>query len=61
MDFSALETSVRSLQGEKRQLDDKVKVLQQELSSISQQASVRGALDACKKEKRKKEEDYQNQ
>jgi hypothetical protein len=52
---------VRSLQGEKRSLDEKVFSLQGELSRIVQQSSARGALEASKKQRRNKEEDYQNQ
>ena len=61
VDIPSLEVSLRLLHGEKRKVDEKVFSLQQELSRISQQASARGALDAKRKEKRSKEEDYQNQ
>ena len=61
MDIPSLEMSLRSLHGEKKKMDEKVSSLQQEMSRISQQASIRGALDAKKKERRIKEEDYQNQ
>ena len=61
MDIPALEGSLRSLQGEKRKVDESVLTLQQEMSRISMQSSARGALEAHRKEKRNKEEDYQNQ
>ena len=61
MDVPALERSLRSLQGEKRNMDDSVNALQQEMTRISMQSSARGALEAHRKEKRNKEEDYQNQ
>ena len=61
MDIPSLETSVRSLQREKRGVDEKVFSLQGELSRIVQQSSARGALEASKKQRRSKEEDYQNQ
>ena len=41
-------------------MDESVFDLQQELSRISMQSSARGALEVHKKEKRNKEEDYQN-
>ena len=52
---------MRSLQREKRGVDEKVFSLQGELSRIVQQSSARGALEASKKQRRSKEEDYQNQ
>ena len=61
MDIPVLERSLRSFQEEKRKLDEKVFTLQHELSRISQQSSARGALEASKKQRRSKEEDYQNQ
>ena len=61
VDVSSLENSLRSLRGEKRSVDEKVIALQGELSRIVQHSSARGALEASKKQRRSKEEDYQNQ
>ena len=61
MDIPSLENSLRSVHREKRNMDEKVLSLQGELSRIVQQSSARGALEASKKQRRNKEEDYQNQ
>ena len=61
MDIPSLENSLRSLHRDKRSMDEKVFSLQGELSRIVQQSSARGALEASKKQRRNKEEDYQNQ
>ena len=61
VDIPSLESSLRSLHKDKRSMDEKVFSLQGELSRIVQQSSARGALEASKKQRRNKEEDYQNQ
>ena len=57
----ALEAGLEALKGEKRAQDASVTALQQEMAHISQQASARGALDAFRKDRRSKEEAYQNE
>ena len=61
VDISSLEGSLVTTKEEKRKMDEKVILLQKELSRVSQQSTARGALDALRKQKRAKEEDYQNE
>ena len=61
VDIPALEQALQSLGEEKRRLDERVSALQQELGRISQQSGVRGALEAFRRDKRAKEEHYQNE
>jgi len=61
VDIPALERAMQSLREEKRRLDERVSTLQQELGRISQQSGVRGALEAFRRDKRAKEEHYQNE
>ena len=61
IDIPSLERALGSLREEKRKLDEQVMSLQQELSRVSQQSSARGALEAFRKDKRTKEEQYQNE
>ncbi len=61
VDIPALEGSLQSLTDDKRKLDQRVSVLQQELAHISQQSGARGALEALRKDKRNKDDQYQNE
>lgn len=56
-----MEESQSKLRSEKKKADEEMSQLQQELSVISRQLSSRGALDALRKDKRAKEERYQNE
>ena len=61
VDVSALERELQTLGEEKRKAEDEVVRLQRDLSAISQQASVRGALEAFRRDKKTKEEQLQNE
>ena len=61
VDIPALEKALKSFGGEKRKLDERVGALQQELGKISQQSGVRGALEAFRRDRRAKDEQYQNE
>ena len=56
-----MEDSLTALRGTKKKLDEETSRLQQELSVISRQSSSRGALEAFRRDKRDKEELYQNE
>ena len=56
-----MEESHAQLRSEKKKADGEISRLQQELSVISRQSSSRGALDALRRDKRAKEERYQNE
>ena len=56
-----MEESHAQLRSEKKKVDEEISRLQQELSVISRQSSSRGALDALRRDKRAKEERYQNE
>ena len=60
VDIPALEQALKSLGEEKRKLDERVGALQHELGKISQQSGVRGALEAFRRDRRAKDEQYQN-
>ena len=61
VDIPALEQALKSFGEEKRKLDERVGALQQELGKISQQSGVRGALEAFRRDRRAKDEQYQNE
>ena len=61
VDIPSLEQVLKSFGEEKRKLDERVGVLQQELGKISQQSGVRGALEAFRRDRRAKDEQYQNE
>ena len=61
VDVAALERELQGLGDEKRKVDDEMQRLQKDLSAISQQASVRGALEAFRRDKKVKEEQLQNE
>lgn len=61
VDIPALEKALKSFGEEKRKLDERVGALQQELGKISQQSGVRGALEAFRRDRRAKDEQYQNE
>ena len=61
VDIPALEKALKSFGEEKRKLDEHVGALQQELGKISQQSGVRGALEAFRRDRRAKDEQYQNE
>ena len=56
-----MEESHSKLRSEKKKADEEISRLQQELLVISRQSSSRGALDTFRKDKRAKEERYQNE
>ena len=56
-----MEDSLTTLRGTKKKLDEETSRLQQELSVISRQSSSRGALEAFRRDKRDREELYQNE
>ena len=60
-DITKMEDTLTDLRGEKKRLDETGSRLQQELSAISRQSLCRGALEALRKEKRTKEDVYQNE
>ena len=61
VDVASLERELQGLVEEKRRADDEVVRLQRDLTAISQQAGVRGALDAFRRDKKVKEEQLQNE
>ena len=61
MDIPALERALTAMGEERRRADERVSVLQGELDRISQQSRIWGALEALRKDKRGKEEHYQNE
>ena len=61
IDIPSLERSLQTLADEKKKLDQKVSSLQQELGRVSQQSSARGALESLRRDKRSREEQYQNE
>ena len=61
VDIPALERALAAMGEEKRRADERVAVLQGELDRISQQSRTWGALEALRKDKRGKEEQYQNE
>ena len=61
MDVPALERALAALGEEKRRADERVSVLQGELDRISQQSRTWGALEALRRDKSGKEEQYQNE
>ena len=60
-DIPKMEEALGAMRSSKKKLDEKVSELQQELAVISRQSSSRGALEAFRKDKRSKEEQYQNE
>ena len=60
MDIPALEDQLTQLQSEKRQFDESVRSLQEELAKVTKQAAARGAVDALRKQKRTTEEELSN-
>lgn len=61
IDIPSLEVALQSFREEKKRLDERVSSLQQELGRISLQSGARGALEALRRDKRSKEEVYQNE
>ena len=57
----ALERELQNLRSQKKQLDERMQALQHEMSIVTQQSSARGALDVLVREKRNKEQMYQNE
>ena len=59
--ISAMEQELQTLHSQKKQLDQAMQTLQHEMSVITQQSSARGALDVLVRDKRNKEQLYQNE
>lgn len=61
VDVAALERELQGFAEDKRKVDEEVTRLQKDLTVISQQAGVRGALEAFRRDKKVKEEQLQNE